>query len=106
MLTAAADEARRADTGVAGAFRIMALASILQSSRRRQAKEATAPPPPPPPAPPRGKPWLRAAGEWYVKSHLAGSVLASWAVGDAMCCKVEVVEDDLFALDVQLTYTA
>lgn len=65
MLTAAAGEASRADTRVAAALRIMALAPIL-----------------------------------------AGSVLASRAVGDAMCCEVDIMEDNLLALDAQLTYTA
>lgn len=37
---------------------------------------------------------------------LAGSVLASRAVGDAMCCEVDIMEDNLLALDAQLTYTA
>lgn len=38
--------------------------------------------------------------------YLAGSVPTGGAVGDAMCCKVEVMEDDLLALDTQLPDTA
>ena len=111
MLTAAPGEASRAHTHIAAALRVLALAPVLRGNPQKSGQGHLGPPLLPVGlggvCPGQGQ-WLGAARRTVRPGgcHLAGSVPAGGAVGDAVCREVEVMEDDLLALDAQLSDTA